>query len=64
MPGSYIGVHSDFVESEWAWVENKLMELSDDTPDEFDRFLLWEAVRVPKYGSTHTTQVRVSKAVK
>jgi hypothetical protein len=39
-------------------------ELEDAGTDEFESFLSWEAVRVPRWGSTHSEQRRVSKEAK
>lgn len=43
--------------TEWA-------ELEEAGTDEFESYLVWEAVRVPKWGSTHVSQRRVAKEVK
>jgi hypothetical protein len=43
--------------SEWA-------ELEEAGTDEFESYLSWEAVRVPKWGSSHVAERRVSKEVK
>lgn len=42
---------------EWA-------ELEDAGADEYQTYLHWEAVRIPKFGSTHTQQRRIPKEVK
>lgn len=41
------------------WVHMPLLD-----EDEYHTYLHWEAVRVPKFGSTHTQQRRISKEVK
>jgi hypothetical protein len=52
------------VEGDWGRVESALFDLLDDEPDEFAGFVFAEAVRVPRFGSTHRSSVRVAKEVK
>lgn len=57
---SVIARDTDNIEStllDWA-------ELEEAGTDEYQTYLHWEAVRVPKYGSTHVAERRISKEVK
>ena len=43
---------------------HEFAELEEAGTDEYESYLHWEAVRVPKFGSSHVAERRVSKEMK
>lgn len=46
MPNGNTGVYAQAIESEWDWIENMLIALSDDEPDEYQHLAWSEPIRI------------------